>query len=61
MSAEDYAAFQAFQTHPRQASLSFETQESAKRPTLSLKTKDSIPYKGDTPEELDEFLYDCER
>ena len=56
MSAEDYAAFQAFQTHRRQASLSFETQGATKRSTPSLKTKDPIPYKGDTPEESNDFL-----
>ena len=59
--AEEYAAFQAYQTHRRQASLSFETQGTAKRSTPSLKTKDPKPYKGDTPEELDDFLYECER
>ena len=61
MSAEDYAAFQAFQTHRRQASLSFETLGSAKRSTLSLKTKDPVSYKGDSSEELNDFLYECER
>ena len=61
MSAEDYAAFLTFQTHRRQASLSFETQGSVKRPTFSLKTKDPISYKGNTPEELNDFLYECER
>ena len=61
MSAEDYAAFQTFQTHRRQASLSFETQGSAKRPIFGLKTKDPISYKGNTSEELNDFLYECER
>ena len=41
--------------------MSFETQWAAKRPTPSLKTKDPKLYKGDTPEELDDFLYECER
>lgn len=58
---DDYAAFQAYQAHRRQASLSFETQGVPKRSALSLKTKDPNPYKGDTPEELDDFLYECER
>ena len=61
MSVEDYAAFQAFQTHRRQALLSFEIQGTARRFTPSLKTKDPISYKGDTPEELNDFLYECER
>ena len=34
---------------------------SAKRSTLSLNTKDPVSYKGDTPEELNDFLYECER
>ncbi len=59
--AEEYAAFQAYRARRRQASLSFETQGTAKRLTPSLKTKDPKPYKGETPEELDDFLYECER
>lgn len=44
MSVEDYTAFQAFQTHRRQASLSFETQGAAKRPISSLKMKDPVRF-----------------
>ena len=41
--------------------MSFETQRAAKRPTPSLGTKDPKLYNGDTAEELDDFLYECER
>lgn len=64
LSAEEYTDFQAFravQAHRRRASLTFETQGPPKRSTLGLKTKDPNPYKGDSPEELDDFMYECER
>ena len=61
MSAEDYAEFQAFQTHRQQASLSFKIQGPAKHSTPILKTEDTISYKGEISKELNNFLYECER
>ncbi len=61
--AEEFAAYQANQALPRrrQASLSYETQGMPKRQTPNLKAKDPAPYKGVSPAELDEFIYECER
>ena len=61
--AEEFTAYQANQALPRrrQASLSYETQRMSKRQTSNLKAKDPAPYKGVSPAELNEFIYECER
>ena len=61
LSTQEYQEFRAFQSHRRQALLSFETQGQAKRHIPSLKTKDPKPYTGKSPEELEDYFYEYER